>query len=445
MNRDELLRLDKETLVDLVQRLEARVAELEAKLDQPPKTPRNSSTPPSRGQKANRSAAKKGKKGKGGTGNTRALHPDPDRITEIPADSCPNCGGHVDADHQKLKAVYDRIELPPVKPDVTRVRQYQADCPCCGGTFEGTPPEGLEPGSPFGKTVQAMVIYLHTLHAISYERLVVVLNDLFGLSISEGAIANMLARAEPVFTAETAALLGDLRQSNVIGSDETSARVQGRTWWQWLFCSASVVVHHIAPSRAKAVVNEVLGGHVPDVWVSDRFSAQRGHGTRWQVCLAHLQRDVQYAMDAGDTVLAPPMRWLLLRAIAIGRRRDRLKDSTLKKHARDLEKRLDRLLAQRPDTKAGEKLRRQVVNVRAHLFVFVTDRAVPYTNNASERYLRPAVIFRKVTNGFRATWGAQFYAATRSIVDTGRLHGLSAFDAIKTVLAGRSVLPAAAQ
>ncbi len=69
----------------------------------------------------------------------------------------------------------------------------------------------------------------------------------------------------------------------------------------------------------------------------------------------------------------------------------------------------------RADTKAGGKRRRQVVNVRAHLVVFVTDRAVPYTNNASERYLRPGVIFRKVTNGFRATGGAQFYAATRSV------------------------------
>jgi transposase len=73
----------------------------------------------------------------------------------------------------------------------------------------------------------------------------------------------------------------------------------------------------------------------------------------------------------------------------------------------------------------------------------VTNRAVPYTNNASERYLRPAVIFRKITQGFRADWGADFYAGVRSVVDTGRLHGLSALGAIRCVLARQPVIPQA--
>jgi transposase len=79
------------------------------------------------------------------------------------------------------------------------------------------------------------------------------------------------------------------------------------------------------------------------------------------------------------------------------------------------------------------------------MLTFVTNRAVPYTNNASERYLRPAVIFRKVTQGFRADWGADFYAGVRSVVDTGRLHGVSALAAIRRVLAEEPLMrPAAA-
>jgi transposase len=65
---------------------------------------------------------------------------------------------------------------------------------------------------------------------------------------------------------------------------------------------------------------------------------------------------------------------------------------------------------------------------------------VPYTNNACERALRPSVIFRKVTGCFRSKWGAQVYAAAASVVATGRLHGLTALQAISNALAGKPVL-----
>jgi hypothetical protein len=133
MTRDGLRQLDKETLIDIILRqqemierqartieqLEARVTELEAKLNQPPKTPRNSSKPPSQGQKRNRPAGKAARKGKGGKGTARALHPNPDRVVEARAGTCPDCGHGLDQAGQRLKAVYDRIEIPPVSPDVT--------------------------------------------------------------------------------------------------------------------------------------------------------------------------------------------------------------------------------------------------------------------------------------------------------------------------------------
>ncbi len=67
---------------------------------------------------------------------------------------------------------------------------------------------------------------------------------------------------------------------------------------------------------------------------------------------------------------------------------------------------------------------------------------MPPTNNISERRLRPSVIFRKVTNGFRSAWGAQIYAAICSVIETGMLQGLTALEAIRTWLAGGSVLTA---
>ena len=105
-------------------------------------------------------------------------------------------------------------------------------------------------------------------------------------------------------------------------------------------------------------------------------------------------------------MFSAPFRWLLLRAIAIGRRRETLKDTTLQQYLYDLDRRLDRILMTAPQGEPGRKLHKRMLASRAHLFVFVTNRSVPYTNNVSERHLRPSVIFRKVTNGFRCEVGS---------------------------------------
>ena len=161
----------------------------------------------------------------------------------------------------------------------------------------------------------------------------------------------------------------------------------------------------IQPSRGKAVVTSLFGASQPKVWVSDMLGSQRGHAGLWQVCLAHLLRDAKYAIECGDTAFSAPFRWLLLRAIAIGQRRETLKDTTLRQYLYDLNRRLDRIMATVPAGDAGRKLHKRMLANRAHLFVFMTNRAVPYTNNISERHLRPSVVFRKVTNGFRCEWG----------------------------------------
>ena len=84
---------------------------------------------------------------------------------------------------------------------------------------------------------------------------------------------------------------------------------------------------------------------------------------------------------------------------------------------------------------AAEKLRRRIARDREHLFVFITDRDVPATNNVCERALRPSVIFRKVTNGFRSEWGAQTYAAFRSVVSTAKVNNRSVLNDLRRVLA----------
>jgi len=73
----------------------------------------------------------------------------------------------------------------------------------------------------------------------------------------------------------------------VVCSDETSVRVKGKNWWEWVFIGTLAVLHTIQPSRGKAVVTALFGAIRPEVWVSDMLGSQRGHAGLWQVCLAH--------------------------------------------------------------------------------------------------------------------------------------------------------------
>jgi transposase len=421
--------------------LTARVAELEAKLAAPPKTPDNSSLPPSKGQKANLPDRAEKPPRPSRPGVARVLSAHPDKIIEAMLSACPHCDRALGPADQAEIHAYDHVELPPIRPFVTRINRHGGVCPGCRKHIAAAAPEGLEPGSPFGPGVCALILHLHITQAIGFERLARLMDEVFSLAISEGAIANILARAQTPLLAAVAPMAAAVRASTVVGSDETSARVCGKTWWQWVLLSSTAVCHIIADTRAASVVTTFLAGARPQVWVADRYGGQLGHGTVRQVCLAHLLRDAKYAIDDGDTVFAPGFRRLLLRAVAIGKRRDTLKDTTLAQYQADLDRRLSRLLSgSAPTNKPGRRLFRAMRRDRDDLFRFVIRRDVPYTNNACERALRPSVIFRKVTNGFRAEWGGQVYAAAASVMATGRLHGLTALQAIRAALEGLPVM-----
>jgi len=430
-----------EELVARVEALEAENAALRAenaalreRLDLPPKTPANSGTPPSRGHKAG-GGAKTKPKGKAHAGAHRPLHPHPTRRRDVFADHCPHCRAEVTAMAQAPLQVYDRIEIPEIVPDVTRVTLHGGTCPCCRTRFKAAPPAGLEPGSPFGPNLRAFVLYLRFGQAIPYQRLERLMHDLFGLAISEGALANMLAVSAPAFETQTNRIKERLLAGTVVQSDETSARVGKRTFWTWVFHHGDSACFVVRPSRGKKVVEEFLGEVRPDFWVSDRLAAQMGWATKeHQACLAHLLRDIQYAIDAGDDTFAPAVLALLGRAIRIGRRRQSLACSTLAAYHHRLQTRLDELLKIVPASKPGHKLQRVIKRFRQNLFVFVTNRDIPPTNNGSEQALRPAVVFRKITNCFRSEWGANLYADVRSVIETARRRGIGLLKAIRLTL-----------
>lgn len=438
---DDLSHAEKDALIrGLWQELQTLRSEVEKlKQKRVKKTSRNSSLPPSKGFKPNQSSVQatsvNGKETGSHRNGGRELSQQPDQVVVVQAKRCPHCGVEVDPSTQRLSGIYERIELPQVTPHITRVERYGGMCPCCQKAYEAPVPVGLEPGSPFGSSIATLVTYLRYSHAISYGRLSQLMSELYGLSLSEGAIANLLRRVQVQLETPVAKIVERLRSARLVGSDETGARVNGKNQWEWVFQNDQVCLHVIRPTRGKTVIDSVMAGHQPQIWVSDLFSAQAAHpALEWQVCLAHQLRDCQYAIDAGDGLFAPRMKRLFLKAIALQRRRHKLAASTVEQYCARLRGSLREILNLQPKSVEGQRLLKRYQKIRAHLLLFLSDATIPPTNNSSEQALRWSVIFRKVTNGFRSDWGAQLFAQVRSLVNTAKRQGISAFDAISRAL-----------
>ena len=316
MNREALESLDKETLVRLVlaqaesiaaltrqvEVLTARVAELEAKPGLPPKTPNNSSTPPSRGQQPSENPASQSPR-KAHRGAHRRLHPNPTSRRDVMASSCQHCGADVSQSPQGAREAY-RLSA--------RAR----------------PSTSLMPRAPRSRCRQT-------------------------------SSANAAWR-------ERCCNRTRLAGASASGCFDRLMR------WLWVFHHADSAVFAVEPSRGKRVAAVFLGDFRPDIWVSGRFGAPMGWASENQVCLAHLIRDVQYCIEAGDKVLVPDIRHLPARAGSIGRQRERLAEATLKACEAKLDQRLDAIMARAPSHAAGVKLQRMIKKIRRRLFVFVT-------------------------------------------------------------------------
>jgi transposase len=141
------------------------IAELQTRIDdltRPPKTADNSSVPPSKGQKPNRpdkvkrEGPRQGSVGRAGGG--RALTAEPDEVVLAKPVRCRHCQAAFTEADQTLEARYDKIDLPKVRPVVTRVERYAGRCRCCGATTLAAVPEGLEPGTPISANIVALAM-----------------------------------------------------------------------------------------------------------------------------------------------------------------------------------------------------------------------------------------------------------------------------------------------
>ena len=258
------------------------------------------------------------------------------------------------------------------------------------------------------------------------------MGDLFGLFISEGALVNILREAREGFAAASADIRARLLKGTVICSDETGLRVGKRSWWLWVFHHGQNACFLTHPRRSKEAVRSSSATFARRCG-SPMASRQAGWATKdQQVCLAHLLRDTQYVIE--DGVFAPAFRHFIGLACDEAERRDKWNDATCRIHKRRLEAELDRVMDLAPVHRAGVKWKATIEKLRPNLLVFMSNRAVPPTNNESERSLRPCTTYRKITNGFRSQWADKQYADIRAVIETGRRQSIGPLQAIRTVL-----------
>ena len=425
MGRPDLERLSREELIELVLRLQ-----------RPGKTSRTSSKPPSTDRKERRDASRPGGGKPGHEGHSRILSETFDRAIDHRPDTCTGCRAALPADlAAETISEHDTVELPPITPVVERHRRLAVRCPSCGVRVAAALPNAAK-GTPFGARIHVIATYLKTFQALSYERLQGAFADLFGLTISQGGLTNMLRRAQEHFASGRDDAVSKLRQANVVSSDETGVRIEGSNAYHWVFRCDQAVVHTAAPTRGAVVVRTMMDGHRPDVWCSDRYAAQQGHADAHQACLAHLARDVAYALQNSEDFLPMRLKLWLNKAFGLAQDVNRLAPSTIAARRRALERTMGDIITTPTSCDLTMKLRNRFARAREQLLTFADwPGQVEPTNNACERDLRPAVIQRKITNGYRAMWAALGEADVRTVVATARLTpGTNTFETIAATL-----------
>ena len=283
-----------------------------------------------------------------------------------------------------------------------------------------------------GPSLAAFITALAVRHHQSRRRIREFLVTWFGVALAVGTLDRCLREVGVACEPIVEDLLEEVRASGVIHADETPwwQGVLGR--WLWVVLSATTAVFHIG-SRRHEEIRDLLGDAILGWLVTDGYGAYRDYARR-QRCLAHLIRK-GIALAGG---LHPDGirfgEWLVreLRGLIKAVAED--KDHTI---LNPIQARLKRAckLHRDHETEKIRALAREILNDWSAIVAFVTNHALPPTNNEAERALRLAVIARRLSFGTRTEEGSAAYAATLSVVETCRRRRVDPWSYIADTLA----------
>lgn len=451
-----------EVLLALSARLEAqdaqlsklaeRVGGLEQRLK---RDSHNSSLPPSQdppwAAKRGRSRGTGRKRGgqPGHTGHGRSLFPI-ERVSEV-VDHWPqrcSCGHVLGEDDQKpsgAPARHQVAELPPLAVEISEHRLQRVCCPSCGRTVRAELPAGVPRGC-FGPKLEAAIAALTVRNRLSRRQLVELMDELFGCPVATGTIDAILTRTgqtlEPVYQS----LLEQTRAAGALNIDETGWYLAGELRTLWGAFGKRTAVLRIAPNRGKEHLHALLGDEFAGIVGSDRFGAYNSlDPAKRQVCWSHLRRDFTFHADLG---LGPQeafgldgleITWYVFQAWKqFQEDGDR---AALQERVEAIKGEMRRLL-ERGSKGKRHRLTRGLANnllkLGPALWTFATVPDVEPTNNAAERGLRAAVIYRKLSFGSQSEGGQRTIERLLSVDQTCRLQRRSLYSYLSDTLTAKA-------
>lgn len=367
----------------------------------------------------------------------------PDEVRYHAVECCPQCGRKLGGGWEQRRRQVIQIELPPV-----RVIDHVILARRCGVCQKRWLPKlseeviGARGKRRFGVSVQALVATLHIGCRIPMKMVRGLLREMFGLRISEGEVVELLDGTREAGKQEIAELLEAVRGSPAVCGDETGWRQDGDNGYLWTFATPRVRWFLYRKSRSGEVPKEVLGEEFSGVVSCDFYGGYNKLGVL-QRCWAHLLKDAkelaQINADRPEVVgWVEALGALYEEAKACGVALGELPaGSRIRcKQRRHFEK-LAAALAGRYAQQANAPQRvlaQRILKHRHELFVFISDPAVPPTNNLAERSLRPAVVARKISGGTRSAKGSQTKMALMSLFGTWQLQGKPLLDSCRQLL-----------
>jgi transposase len=435
----------KEDLIEMIMDRDQTIADLKKEIEglKHPvrKDSTNSSIPTSKEQiPRTRSQRKKSGKKSGGqqghVGYHRERNPHPDKIVMVQASHCADCGISLGEVEGAIGLIAQEVDLPPITPLTTEYQQVIKVCACGHRNCLPLPIEGYV---NIGPQMGALITYFNVEHSFPYERLTKVTTDVLGFAISQGTVANKLRH----MLQQAKGIIQQIKEHVInapwIGSDETSTRVAGKRWWEWVWQSPLASYFVIDPRRSYQVVQEHFTQNYQGVICHDCWGAQnKTPAGAHQLCHAHLVRNLQYAIDKERSAWAYQVQRLLLKS---QRARETIWEAGISSEQREaiIESYKDALdaLNRMPLAKPEErKLQKRLTRHFDWIFTFMAYPDVPPDNNSSERAIKAAKLKDKISGGFRSVPGAARFAQLLSLTQTLRKQKLPILPTLTAIFQG---------
>lgn len=388
--------------------LDARLAQTSQTSSRPPST-----DPPGMVRPRRRPAGRRPGGQPGHPGSHRALVPVERVQAVIPVrpGRCRRCGRRLGGT-DPTPGRHQVTEVPPITPRVTEYQLHTLACRC-GATTRAALPPGV-PAGAFGPRLQALAAVCTGVYHLSRRTTVELLRDLVGVDLALGSVSACEQAVSQALATPVAAAHAVVQQQPVAHVDETGWREARRRAWLWVAVTATVTVF-LVHARRGAVAAHLLLGAFAGTLTSDRWTAY----TRWpvrsrQLCWAHLRRHFA-AFAAVPGTAGRRGRALLAETDHLFAWWHRVRDGTLTRstfrtYTRPLRQRVEALLWLGSQCRHAPTAAtcREILALAPALWTFVRVSGVEPTNNAAERALRPAVLWRKGSFGSHSPAGSRF-------------------------------------